>query len=134
MNDEATLAVPILYGLDNVPIGGQRRAIRGNVVDRPLHLIENENRRPAMVVRRLFLVRAQGHFEHAQPLVLEDDLVVCRRRNDGVELRIPLRRVRMVDRGGHGRISTGGTTGWIAPCRERCCPSRSEEHTSELQS
>ena len=34
-------------------------------MDRPLHLIEDEDRRPAVMVHRLFLAGLEDHFEHA---------------------------------------------------------------------
>jgi len=41
-----------------------------------LDLVEDEYRRPPMMMDGLFVVRLQGYLKHSKPLVLEDDLVV----------------------------------------------------------
>ncbi len=58
---------------------------------RPLHLVEHENRRPSMMMDRLFVVWLQSYFEDAKPLVFENDFVVLRSRHHGIECRIPSR-------------------------------------------
>src|SRR5476651_1789073 len=54
-DNQTSLAVPCLNGLYDIPVGRQLRPIWRNVMDRPLHLIQNEHGPPSMMVNRLFL-------------------------------------------------------------------------------
>ena len=43
MHDKAAFSIPALNRVYNVAIGGQGRAVRRDVVHRPLHLVEDEH-------------------------------------------------------------------------------------------
>ena len=58
-------------------------------MDRTLHLIEYENRRPPVMMQRLFLAGLQDHLEHSKVIVLIDDLVVGGSGRNGIECWIP---------------------------------------------
>ena len=72
----STLTVPALDRLYNMPVGRQLGTVRSNVVDRSLHLVEDEDSTASGDDARVFVVRFQRHFKHAKPLVLEDDFVM----------------------------------------------------------
>jgi len=89
---EALKTRPSGWGaLHDIPVRRQFSAVRSTIVHRPLHLVEHENRRPSMMMDRLFVVRLQSYLEDAKTLVLENDFVVLRSRNHGIECRIPSR-------------------------------------------
>ncbi len=58
-------------------------------MDRPLNLVENENRRPPVMMHRLFIAGLQDHLEHPKVIVLINDLVVRRSGGNGIECWIP---------------------------------------------
>ena len=55
VHDQTSLAIPILDRLHDIPVRRQFGAIRSTIVHRPLHLVEHENRRPSMMMDRLFV-------------------------------------------------------------------------------
>jgi hypothetical protein len=90
VDHQATLAVPLLDSLQDIAVWRQNRSVRRDVVDWTLNLIENEDRRPAVVVGRFLLSVAQGDFEDTQRIVFEENSVVAGSRDDSVQGRIPI--------------------------------------------
>ena len=56
-----------------------------------LNLVEDENRRPPMMVDGFFVICLRSHLEHTQSLVLKEDFVMLWRCDHGVQCRIPTR-------------------------------------------
>src|SRR5262245_4434673 len=56
VHHQTSLPIPILDRLHDIAVRRQFSAIRSTIVHRPLHLIEHENRRPSMMMDRLFVV------------------------------------------------------------------------------
>jgi hypothetical protein len=76
VHDQTSSAVPALDRLNDVSVWRQFSTIRGKIVYWSLDLVEYEYRWPPMMVDRLFIIWLQGHLEHTNTLVLEDDFVV----------------------------------------------------------
>lgn len=55
MHDKAAFSIPALDRFHNIAIGGQRRAVRRDVVHRPVQLVEDEHRGPPVMMDRLLV-------------------------------------------------------------------------------
>ena len=71
LDHQAPLTIPLFDRLHDISIGWQHRTVGGDVMDRPMQLIQYENRWPAMMVQRLFVMRLQSNIEDAEPVVFE---------------------------------------------------------------
>ena len=71
----------------------QHGAVRRHIVHRPLHFVEDENRRPAVMVNRLLLAILQRHLQIPQPVILEENPMVVGRRYHSVQLGSQVNRI-----------------------------------------
>ena len=77
----------------DIPAWRQFDAFRRDVTDIAVHFVENEHRRPTVVMQRFLVTRFQRHVEHPELVVFEENLVVFRGSGHGVEFRVPSRGV-----------------------------------------
>ena len=56
VHNQATLTIPSLDSLNDISIGRHHGPIRREIVDRPLHLVEDEYRWPSVVVYRFLFI------------------------------------------------------------------------------
>src|SRR5215217_2970885 len=89
VDHETTLTIPGLERLDDVAVRWQPFTVGRDVDNRRLDLVQDEYRRPTVMMNRLLVVGLQRNLEHADPVVLEQNLVMFRRRLDGIQFRIP---------------------------------------------
>ena len=86
---QTSLTIPGLDRLYDIPVRRQVGTVWSNIVDWWLDLVEDEDRRPPMMVDGFFVVRLQSYLKHAKPLALKEDFVVLWRCDHGVQCRIP---------------------------------------------
>src|SRR5215469_6853443 len=76
VHDQTSLTLPSLDRLYDIPVRRQLCTVRSEIMHWSLNLVEDENRRPPMMVDGFFVVWLQSHLQHAQPLVLKEDFVM----------------------------------------------------------
>src|SRR6516165_4856629 len=91
VHDQTSLTVPGLDRLYDIPVRRQLGTVRSDIMHWSLNLVEDENRRPPMMVDGFFVVWLQSHLQHTQPLVFKEDFVMLWRRDHGVQCWIPTR-------------------------------------------
>src|SRR5271170_3789229 len=91
IDHQTSVTVPRLYRFHHISVWRQLRPVWREIMNRSLHLIENKDRRPSVVVRRLFRLRFQGYLEDSELIVLEENLVISGGGHNSVQRRVPTR-------------------------------------------
>ena len=73
---QTSLTIPGLDRLYDIPVRRQLGTVWSNIMHWSPDLVEDEYRRPPMMVDGFFVVRLQSYLKHAKPLVFEEHFVV----------------------------------------------------------
>src|SRR5271170_1992966 len=91
IDHQTSVTVPRLYRFHHLSVWRQLRPVWREIMNRTLHPIQNKDRRPSVVVRRLFRLRFQGYLKNPELIVLEKHLVVSWCSDNSVQRRVPAR-------------------------------------------
>ena len=84
MDYKTSLAIPILQSLDDIAVRRKLSAIRSNVMNWRLDLVQYKNRWPSVMMHGFLILRGQSYLKNTQSRILEQNLVMLRSRDDGI--------------------------------------------------